>query len=289
MPDDDKRKPIEDDEINFFDLLSILWGRRKLIIGTSMGAGLIALIITLFMTPIFRAEAVIKPVTPEPEKNSIISQFRGIVPGLEIGGSGSIEDLEVLLKSRDLTARVFEKYNLYPKIFPDQYDKKTGKFKAKFFSFDSEPPGEWDAIREAEDMLRVKANSSKGVINISFDSEGPQLSAQIVGYYLEEAKTRLQEETLLRARKNKQFIEEQLKLAVDPLIKERLYYLYGREVEKEMLAKNREQFAFTIVDPPKVPDRKSKPRRVILSFIVMFVVALGNSVVIVLKRNYERD
>ncbi len=285
-----------DEEIDLFELFAILWRKKWLISGISLGAGIVALVITFFLPNIYRAEAVIKPVRPESEKSSLASKLGGIVPGIEIGGSGTLEDLEVLLKSKDLTVRVFDKYNLYPKIFKDQFDPETGEFVPKKSLFqglvsifgggeEPKPPGEWDAIRAADKMLKVKADVKKGVLKVSFESEDPELSAEIVEYYLEEAKNRLQEEALRRATKNKEFIEKQLKIAVDPLIKERLYYLYGREVEKEMMAKNREQFAFTIVDPPKPPDRKTKPRRgltavlttISVGFLTCFIVLVAES------------
>ncbi|RMG58729.1 MAG: hypothetical protein D6713_07055 [Deltaproteobacteria bacterium] len=282
---------IPEDEIDLFELFSILWRKKWFIGGVSLGAGIVALVITFFLPNIYRAEAVIKPVQQETEKASLASRLGGIVPGLELGVGGTVEDLEVLLKSKELTVRVFNKYDLYRKVFDDQFDPETGEFvpKRSLLSLlsgeEPKPPGEWDAIRAAEDMLRVRADIKKGVVKISFESKDPELSARVVHYYLEEAKTRLQEEALRRATKNKEFIEEQLKIATDPLIKERLYFLYGREVEKEMMAKNREQFAFTIVDPPKVPDRKVKPRRgltavlttISVGFLLSFVVLVAES------------
>ena len=97
-------------------------------------------------------------------------------------------------------------------------------------------------------------------------------------YYLDEGKSRLQEEALDRAIKNKKFIEEQIGKTVDALNRDRLYSLLGQEVEREMMARNREQFGFRVIDSPRVPDRKFKPKRglqaflgMILSFFVGFV------------------
>ena len=73
-------------------------------------------------------------------------------------------------------------------------------------------------------------------------------SANIVKYFLDEGKSRLQEEALERATINKKFIEEQIGKTVDALTRDRLYSLYGQEVEKEMMARNREQFGFRVID-----------------------------------------
>ena len=62
-------------------------------------------------------------------------------------------------------------------------------------------------------------------------------------------------------KQNKKFIEEQIEKTIDALTRDRLYPLYGQEVEREMLARNREQFGFRVVDVPRIPDRKFKPKR----------------------------
>jgi uncharacterized protein involved in exopolysaccharide biosynthesis len=123
-------------------------------------------------------------------------------------------------------------------------------------------PGDWDAIRAVKDRLDVFINKKTGTISVSFESPSAEGSANIVRYYLDEGKSRLQEEALDRAVKNKKFIEEQIGKTVDALTRDRLYSLYGQEVEREMMGRNREQFGFRVVDAPRVPDRKLKPHRV---------------------------
>jgi hypothetical protein len=98
--------------------------------------------------------------------------------------------------------------------------------------------------------------------------------------YIEEAKSRLQEEAFDRAFKNKKFIEEQIGRTVDPLTRERLFLLYGQEVEREMLAKNREQFGFRVIDSPRVPDRKAKPPRAMAATAAFFTASLISSLII---------
>jgi hypothetical protein len=62
-------------------------------------------------------------------------------------------------------------------------------------------------------------------------------------------------------KQNKKFIEEQIGKMVDALTRDRLNSLYGQEVEREMMARNREQFGFRIIDSPRIADRKSRPQR----------------------------
>ena len=61
--------------------------------------------------------------------------------------------------------------------------------------------------------------------------------------------------------KNKNFIEDQTRKTVYALTRDRLYSRYGQEIEREMMAHNREQFGFKGIESTRVMDRKSHPKR----------------------------
>ena len=169
-----------------------------------------------------------------------------------------------LFKSNDLAVRVFRKYNLWPILLGDKYRSRDGEDRSLLDGpslrreKEPKPPGDWDAIRAAKGRLKVSVNRKAGTVSVSFESPSAEGSANIVKYFLDEGKSRLQEEALERATKNKKFIEEQIGKTVDALTRDRLYSLYGQEVEREMMARNREQFGFRVIDSPRVPDTKKQ-------------------------------
>ncbi|MDD5723439.1 MAG: hypothetical protein PHY29_06825, partial [Syntrophales bacterium] len=232
----------------------------------SLAAG-VATLLYMFTKPnIYQATAVITPEKDERRQNPALGALASF--GINVGGPSSVEDLESLFKSNDLAVRVFRKYNLWPIILADKFDPVTGKVKPAWTDrlFGNEkgpkPPGDWDAIRAARGRLNISVNKKTGTVSVSFESPSAEGSANIVKYFLDEGKSRLQEEALDRATKNKKFIEEQIGKTVDALNRDRLYSLLGQEVEREMMARNREQFGFRVIDAPRVPDRKFKPQRV---------------------------
>jgi uncharacterized protein involved in exopolysaccharide biosynthesis len=221
----------------------------------------------MFTLPnIYQATAVITPSVDEKKQNPALGALASF--GVSVGGPSSIEDLETVFKSNDLAVRVFRKYNLWPIVLADKFDPATGKVKPKWTDrlFGNvkvpKPPSDWDAIRAAKGLLKVSVNKKAGTLSVSFESLSADGSENIVKYFLDEGKSRLQEEALDRAIQNKKFIEEQTRKTVDALTRDRFYSLYGQEVEREMMARNREQFGFRVIDSPRVPDRKSGPDRV---------------------------
>jgi len=246
----------------YFAILRKDWWKITLF---SLAVGLVTLLVMFLLPDIYQATAVLTPAVDEKRPNPALGVLASI--GVDIGSPTKVEDLETLFQSNDLTVRVFGKYNLYPIVLPDKFDPATGKMKScwtdRLFRGEKGPraPGDWDAIRAAKDRRKVFVNKKAGTVSVSFESRSPEGSANIVKYYLEEGKSRLQEEALDRAVKNKQFIEEQIGKTVDALTRDRLYALYGQEVEREMMGRNREQFGFRVIDSPRVPDRKSAPSR----------------------------
>jgi uncharacterized protein involved in exopolysaccharide biosynthesis len=284
----EERPPManREDEVDlgiYFALLRKEWWK---ICGISLAMG-VATLLYMFTKPnLYKSTAVIMPVADEGKQSSALGALASM--GISVGSPSKIEDLEVLFRSNDLTARVFNRHNHWPVLLGDAYDPATGMIRSSRLSVvrskDKAPklPGDWDALRAASKAMVVTTNRKSGSLVLSFESASAQESAAILKDYLDEAKNRLQEEAFERATKNKKFIEEQISRTIDPLTRDRLYGLLGQEVEREMMARNREQFGFRVIDSPRVPDRKSNPPRArsavtatILSFLaacVFFVI-----------------
>jgi uncharacterized protein involved in exopolysaccharide biosynthesis len=264
---------MKEDEINLGEYFAILRKNGWKIVLFSLAVGFVTLLVMFLLPNIYQANAVLTPAVDEKRQNPALGILASL--GVDIGSPTKVEDLETLFKSNDLTVRVFRKYNLWPFVLPDKFDSATGKMKFgwtdRLFGGEKGPrvPGDWDAIRAAKDRLRVFVNNKTGTVSVSFESLSAAGSANIVKYYLDEGKSRLQEEAFDRASKNKKFIEEQIGKTVDALTRDRLYMLYGQEVEREMMGRNRDQFGFRVVDSPRVPDKKSGPHRVFLTITVV--------------------
>jgi uncharacterized protein involved in exopolysaccharide biosynthesis len=279
----EERPPMDyrEEEIDigiYFRILRKVWWKVALF---SLALGILTLIVMLQRPNIYRANAIITPEKDERRQSPYLGALAYY--GLDFGGASRVEDLEALFKSDDLAVRVFKKYNVWSIIYGDKYDPVTGRIKTSRSSLlggekDRKPLGDWDAIRAAKGSLKVSANRRANTITISFESPSAEGSANIVKYFLDEGKNRLQEEALDRATKNKKFIEEQIGKTVDALNRDRLYSLLGQEVEREMMARNREQFGFRMIDSPRIPDRKSKPGRASTALMATLISGFAFSI-----------
>jgi uncharacterized protein involved in exopolysaccharide biosynthesis len=277
----------EEDEINLVDLFMVLLKRKGLIIGLVFFTGVAAVIISLLMTNIYRSDATILPRQEEQSSSAAISSalvgLGGMVAGqLGLGGAGSLEKMEVIMRSRHLAQQVIEKYDLMPVLFADAWDEKAKKWKTtKWFGLaEKEPPTIQDGIKKIiDDFMTVTPDTTKGTLKVAFDHREPQTAKNIVEYFLIQTSETMREVVLRDAAENMRFLNEQLEKATDPLLRAKIYDMLAKEIEKDTFARAQKYYGFYVPDPPLVPDlnKKAKPKRAlicILSVMLAFFVAV---------------
>jgi uncharacterized protein involved in exopolysaccharide biosynthesis len=268
---------VEEDEIKLLDLLIVLAKHKRLIIGVVLFCGLAAVVISLLTTNVYRSEATLVARTREETSFNPLTALGGLggamAEGLGLGGGGSLEKLEVVLKSRNLTNRVIKKYNLMPVIFPRDWDGKKKKWAT------DDPPTHQDGRKEMQDRLTVRVDIKKNTLKVGFDHEDPKTAKKVVNHYLTELSEILREEVLKDAAENKRFFRKQLEKTIDSLLEEKIYSMLAKEIEKETFAKAQKYYSFLVLDPPIVPDpdKQIRPKRAIiciLSVIVAFFLGV---------------
>jgi uncharacterized protein involved in exopolysaccharide biosynthesis len=261
--------PPPDDEISLLDLLRVL-GRRWFLVClvTVLGTGA-ALAYALLATPMYRAQAVIAP--PEQKRaggaSAALAAFGGL--GAEIAGSLGVSlggadanRLEALLKSRRLLERTVEKYELLPVLFDRDWDAQKGEWAVKT---PEDVPNFWKAEKVLGELYSVRNDAKAGVLRLSFDWKDPDRARWILQGILAELALSMQEDEVRKIETNRAFAEEQLARATDPVIVAKLQALLSEQVEKAMMARNVEHFAFEVIDPPSVSDQKVKPKRALIA------------------------
>jgi len=269
---------IEEDEINLLDLFLVVLKYKILIIGIVFFTGLGALLYSLILPNIYLSEATISP--KEDDKGSAnplgaLGGFGGLVAGqIGIGGGGSLEKLELMLKSRELTKRVINKHDLLPVLFPDGWDEKAEKWREG-----QEPSIQsgWNYLIGG--LLKVKTDSNFSTLKVGIEHKNPEMAQRIVNYYIAELSEALREEVIHDASEKMKFFREQLNYITDSMMRDKVYALLAKEIETDTFARAQKYYSFNVVDPPIIPDLNKKigPKRkliCILSVLVAFFMAI---------------
>lgn len=299
-----------DDQIDILEYWGIIWKRRKMIVILTVVIVIATAITSLFMKDIYEAKAVISPVSSYGsggKLSSLASQLGGFagVAGEVMPGSSSTAEIVEYLNSYVLREKVIMNYSLLPILFPDEWDEekkawkepkeiifitkalsvlksvkkaiKPGKTK-KIDEAGNVGPTIWDGLRSLDDIVFISSDKKSNTITISVNIDDPQNAANIVSYLITALNDHMSGESRRVAEANKKHLEEQLSRAYDPIIRQKIYTLLSQQVETALMSEVKENFAFKVIDPPKPPDKKIKPKR---SLIVVVGFAMSVSIGII--------
>lgn len=290
------------DEINLLDYWRVIWGGKILLLLIVIVSSFATALVSLSQPNIYQATAVIVPIvsTAGGGLPSLTQQLGGLA-GISIQNPPLLSEIICLLQSKILREKIIEKYNLLTILFPEQWDeeKKTWK-KGKRNNLNLEFPWQkltraiapgnpkdtmkkndaphiWDGLRRLNSIVKVNNNVRENTITISVEFPDPVMAAKMANYFLTTLNDHMTSEAKRVAQINMKYLEQQVDKTADPFIKQKIYALIAAQIEISMMAEVKENFAFKIIDPPKEPDQKIKPKRasmVMLSFVVSLFLGI---------------
>ncbi|MDO8722569.1 MAG: Wzz/FepE/Etk N-terminal domain-containing protein [Syntrophales bacterium] len=294
--------PAEEDEINLLDLFIVLLKHKVMIFSVVLLAGILAVVISMRMPNIYRSECTIAPTTQEKGGGAGLAALGGlgamIASQAGITAGGSLEQFDVVLKSRDLTNGIVRKYNLLPILFDESWDAENKRWKVGKPSVlqnlsqsvrgmfkitpdkkqDKKEPFTYeDAYNAIQGILKSTPDKKQNIMKLSVELKDPQIAQMILNYYVVGLSEFLRQQTLVDAAAQEAQLYQQLAKTTDPLLKNRLYELIAGQIEKETLAKVQKYYSFNVIDPAFVPEKKFKPKRAqicLLSVVVAFFIAV---------------
>lgn len=194
------------DEISLIDLFKVVIANRMLIlatfvVGTAIGGG------AAFLIP--KQYQAVTTLLPIEKTNSNPLAALSNTPGLGFlanqagfGGSGGASmKFMTILNSRTLRENVSHKVSL-----------ETGEATPSTVI----PTLDAGSLRR---MVKVDRDLESGVVRIQATSKDPDLSARIANTYARELDTYLKQNAISSAKRNRQFVEEQLRLAQEDMAK----------------------------------------------------------------------
>ena len=258
-----------DDEINLLDYVKVVWKHKKLIIRIVIVVVIATAIASLLMTKVYEAKAVI---IPSGVKDSGMSSLLAGQFGLAPPTSPISSEIVNILKGNTLKEKIIINNNLLPILLQNtaQRDNKTM----------------WAGINALKGMTKINFIAKENIIELSIRYKDPKMAADLVNMTLNELTEYMSGEIKRVAETNRKYLESQVDKMPDPFIKSKIYSLIAQQIETAMMAEVKENFAFKILDPPRVPDQAIAPKKrqmVMISFVVsLFLgifVAFGNEYV----------
>ena len=275
----------EEDEINLLELWGVVWRGKWFIMAFTLLCTLIAVYVTLYVLPVtFKSDVVLQPMETDSNSMSRLSGLKGNLPlpiSLPGGGNKSANIID-FLKSRNLQARLIEKYNLLPKFYKDTWDEENKKW------IIDNPKQKPTIVKTLQSNLlggffSVNQDRKSNLITISWIDEDPTFALKMLERIIAELRFYLENEYETDAQKEREFVEDRLALATKDLEyweqqvpsknitlakiqRERLaaqtvYTELRKQLELAKISEAKEFISFKVLDEPFVPENRHKPKR----------------------------
>lgn len=184
------KEDISTEEISLVELFEIIWRRKRLILFLFIISVILALVYSLLSPKIYSASSVI--LIPSEKGTSGLSSLISSLP-VNIGILGittPAANYVAILKSRSAAEYVFDKLKL------DNY------FEHKFRE---------EKIEALRKIVKITQNEKENTITITAEAKDPKLSADIANAYVEALEKIIASLNISSAKRERMFIEEQLK------------------------------------------------------------------------------
>ncbi len=199
-----------EEEISLLDYWRVIVKWRRLLLQAVALVTFSSVLISLFMTKTFRAEASLMPIGGGPKGGGLAMAVAQMGLGGILGNVGGVNSsspqILAMLNSRTLAERIIDKFDLKKVLYPKLWDEMNQKWTISEAQL---PPME-DIVKSLHSKVTFTEDKKNQVILIRAELKDPRLAASVVNGYLEALEAFINENTFTAAKRNRIFIEGQL-------------------------------------------------------------------------------
>ncbi|MBF0215000.1 MAG: hypothetical protein HQM00_15800 [Magnetococcales bacterium] len=228
----------------------------------------------LLATPYFQADILLEPAGDDAKKGGgSLGQLGGLaaMAGINIGGGGSSKDAAVArLKSRLFIEEFIEDEQLMPILFHEQWDPVRKNWKE---SESGKVPTRLQAVDYfKKEVLRIIEDKKTGLITMTIEWQNREQTARWANLLIERINRHMRNLAIEESKYNIEYLNKELEKNTIAELRQVIATLLEDQIKKIMLANGRPEFAFRVLDPAVVPERRIRPKR---SLIVLVGAFLG--------------
>jgi uncharacterized protein involved in exopolysaccharide biosynthesis len=255
--------------VTLSDFLAVTWRKKWLIVAivlvcTIAGAGA-----GLLLVKQYRAEIVISPVADSPTGiagglSSLASQYGELasMAGISMSGKGTKEEAVATLSSELITETYVRDENLLPVLYAKKWDAAAKRWKP---SDPSKIPTLWKANQYFKKSIReVKQDKQTGLVTMRITWSNPIAAAKWANDLVRLTNQYLRDKAINESDRNIAYLNEQAAKTSVVEVRTAIYSILKEEVNKQMIAKGRDEYALKVIDPARAPEISSSPTPLLL-------------------------
>jgi LPS O-antigen subunit length determinant protein (WzzB/FepE family) len=268
---------------------SELLRRWRLMVATTVAGAVIALAIALLMPPIYRAQALVAPVTQNaPTPGGALRQLTGLaaLADLELGsGGGRKQESLATLRSKGFVRDFIQTNNLLPVLFARRWDARTQRWRAG-----ETPPTLGEAVKHfTDDVVDISDDRATGFVTVTVDWYSPQLAAQWANGMVAAVNEKLRADAISSADRSLDYLNRELSKTNVVEIRQAIYKLIEQQVNNAMMANVQREYAYRFLDAAVAPEKRYSPKRSVITAVgAALGLFLGALVVYLLRGRRQR-
>jgi uncharacterized protein involved in exopolysaccharide biosynthesis len=262
--DNTSHEAADDEVLDLMALSSRIWQGKWLIVAVTAAFTLSSAVLILILTSWYRADVLLAPVraTSGDDLAGKLGGLAGIasLAAMNVGGSTS-EPLAVL-ESRDLVREFIEQQNLLPVLFSRKWDAKLARWTP---TDPQDSPDVRDGVKYFIDKVRTVTDDKKnGLVTLTIEWTDAKTAADWANLFVDRANERIRARALKEAQTHVDFLQHELTTTSVVTLEQSIGRLLDIELQKLMLARENEEFAFRVIDRAEVPKWPVWPKRVLV-------------------------
>lgn len=281
-------------DVGLRDLVELLWRTRWIIVGATLACAVIAAIAAALSDKMYRAVVVVAPVTENQGEaglgalGGLASQFGGLasLAGLSIGGDTKKWESLGVLQSRALVQKYLADNNLLPVLYEDKWDAGSNRWRV---SNPKKVPTLWLAsMRFNKKIRQVSTDSKTGLVTMTITWRDPQQAAKWANDLIRLANDYLRAQAIEESERNIAYLNEQGAKTNIVEAKQAIYSILRTQINKVMLARGTDQYAFKVIDPAAPPERPSSLGVILSAALGALAGLLLASMVVLVRTAWSR-
>ena len=292
------------DDIDLKELFNVLWAAKKLIIQITTIFAIGSVSVSLLLTNYYTSQSLL--IVRSASETSGLSQFSGLaaMAGVSLPSSGEDKAAQTieLIQSRKFVKHLMTFDDILPSIMAPksynsasqelQYDKKLYDSENKTWKRKPEKnrpiiPSYLEAHEEyIENILSISQDKLTGFILISIEHISPVFAKELLDLIIRESNELLRKKDMEESNQGLVYLTSELSKTPFVEIKESINALIEVQLEKQMLAQIHQDYILIEIEPPFIPEKKSKPSRALICILGTMLGAII-SVLIVFIRHYS--
>lgn len=277
-------------EISLYDIWRVLRDYRAMLLGITLLAALLSGLAAMLMTPVYRAEVLLAPVTDLDERDRYLSPFRDFgniatITGISLNRQDRRSESIATLKSRKFSEQFIQENRLDKLLFPSLWDEESQRWTVHK---KEDIPTLWEAYEIFDGSVRhIREDRNTGLVTLSIEWKDPEVAAQWANELVSSVNATLRRKAVEISEQAIAYLQEQLNRTSVVELQQVLHRLIEAEMKKIIFANINAEFAFKVIDPATVPEEPFKPR-VLLLVVLSITIGLMVGVILALIFNAVR-